>query len=117
MPELIDKQATLKKMCESCGYCERFEKAMRTTHPDFVSDKCNVYKFLAEQPTIEPEVRHGRWTRKGCVKKPEYDRTTDLNAYAHRCSACDQVSYFPIDFKDIFCRRCGAKMDGGDDNG
>ena len=56
MPELIDRQAALKKMCETCGYCERFEKAMRSTHPDFVSGKCNNYKFLAEQPTIEPEV-------------------------------------------------------------
>lgn len=52
MPELIDKQATLKKMCESCGYCDRFEKAMRTTHPDFVTIKCNIYNFLAAQPAI-----------------------------------------------------------------
>lgn len=57
MPELIDRQAALKKMCETCGYCERFEKAMRLTHPDFVSDKCNNYKFIAEQPTIELETR------------------------------------------------------------
>lgn len=55
MQELVDKQAALKKMCESCGRCEMFEKAMRTTHPDFVTDKCDHYKFLAEQPTIEAE--------------------------------------------------------------
>lgn len=61
MPELIDREATLKKMCETCGYCEKFEKAMRTSHPDFVTDKCNNYKFLAEQPTIQLEQRHGRW--------------------------------------------------------
>lgn len=53
MPELIDRQAVLKKMCETCGYCEKFEKAMRSTHPDFVTEKCNNYKFLSEQPTIE----------------------------------------------------------------
>lgn len=53
MPELIDREATLKKMCEACGYCEQFEKSMRSTHPDFVADKCNIYKFIAEQPTIE----------------------------------------------------------------
>ena len=50
MLELIDRQETLKKMCEWCGQCERFENAMRSTHPDFVTDKCNNYKFLAEQP-------------------------------------------------------------------
>lgn len=70
-----------------------------------------VVNLIESAPTIDPEVQHGRWMRKGCLKKPEYDRTTDLNAYAHRCSACDQVSYFPIDFKDTYCRRCGAKMD------
>lgn len=53
MPELIDREATLKKMCEACGYCEQFEKSMRSTYPDFVADKCNIYKFIAEQPTIE----------------------------------------------------------------
>lgn len=57
MTDLIEREATLKKMCELCGYCERFEHAMRSTHPDFVTEKCNVYKFLMEQPTIEPEVR------------------------------------------------------------
>jgi hypothetical protein len=62
MLELIDRQTTLKKMSETCGYCERFEKAMRSTHPDFVTGKCNNYKFLAKQPTIEAEpVRHGHF--------------------------------------------------------
>lgn len=55
MPELIDRQAALKKMCETCGYCEKFEKSMRSTHPDFVVDKCIAYKFLVEQPTVEAE--------------------------------------------------------------
>lgn len=55
MTELIDRQAALEKMCETCGYCEKFEKSMRSTHPDFVTDKCNNYKFLAEQPTVEAE--------------------------------------------------------------
>ena len=57
MPELIDRQAALKKMCELCGYkCEMFEKAMRTRYPDFVTDKCNNYNFLAEQPTVEADI-------------------------------------------------------------
>lgn len=56
MSELIDKQETLKNMCEACGYCEMFGKAMRSTHPDFVPGKCNTYKFLAEQPIIESDL-------------------------------------------------------------
>ena len=62
MQELIDRKATLEKMCELCGYkCKKFEKAMRSTHPDFVAVTCNNYNFLAERPTIEPEVWHGEW--------------------------------------------------------
>jgi hypothetical protein len=58
MPEvrLIDKQETLKKLCETCGYCEKFEKAVRTRHPDFVTDRCNFYKFLASRPTVEADI-------------------------------------------------------------
>ena len=56
MPELIDRQATLKKMCELCGRCEWCEKAIRSSHPFFVTDKCNTYKLIAEQPTIEADI-------------------------------------------------------------
>ena len=102
MPELIDKQETLKKKCETCGYCESLEKAMRATHPDFVADKCNAYKFIAEQPTIEPKVRHGRWTDNGEDK--------------FICSACKGYVYRWFGKSD-FCPRCGADMrEEGADN-
>lgn len=101
MADLIDKEATLKKMCESCGYCEKFEKAMRTTHPYFVADKCNNYKFLAEQPAIEPEVRHGRWMF-----------IEQKSGYLWKCSNCKGN----FDQRFSYCPHCGAKMDGGAEN-
>lgn len=118
MTELIDRQSALKKMCETCGYCERFEKAMRTTHPDFVTDKCNMYKFIAEQPTIEAEpVRHGRWETWGYVFHGiEWKRCS-------RCGKCADVSYYGLLDGEIkmstpsICGGCGARMDGGADNG
>ena len=62
-------------------------------------------------PTVWAKpVKHCKWTRKSCMKQPEYDRTTDLESYAHRCSNCNQVSYFPIQYPDSYCRRCGADM-------
>lgn len=105
MAELIDRQAALKKMCETCGYCEKFEKSMRATHPDFVTDKCNNYKFLAELPTIKPEVQHGRWIK----------QHTDYGS-KWNCSVCcisirvgDGIS-FEIE-RFAFCPFCGAQMD------
>ena len=67
-----------------------------------------IRELVAEQPTIEPEVRHGRWIK----------QENGLNL----CSACGvtKVSHLP------FCGHCGARMDatdirvgrkGGDDNG
>ena len=102
MQELIDRQAALKKMCETCGYCERCEKAMRSTHPDFVADKCNNYKFLAELPTIEPEVQHGRWI------ETKYNPVGDTMYCDCKCSSCNfqitrEKGQYPI-----FCENCGS---------
>lgn len=96
MLELIDRQETLKKMCKLCGQCERLENAMRSTHPDFVSDKCNNYKFLSEQPTIEAEpVRYGHWIQR-----------RNLEYY---CSNCGREERHI--FQKNYCPRCGVKMD------
>ena len=102
MPELIDKEVALKDMCELCGYCVRFENAMRSTHPNFVSDKCGVYKFLAGLPTIEAEpVRHGQWIFVG--EETMHDGWTYRK---HKCTECDYVT---VEAKN-FCQNCGAKM-------
>lgn len=108
MLELIDKQETLKKMCEWCGQCERFENAMRSTHPDFVTDKCNNYKFLAERPKIEAElVRHGRWI------EIAYHPVGDTMYCDCNCSNCNfeitrEKGQYPK-----FCENCGTQMSGG----
>lgn len=54
---------------------------------------------LDEMPTIEPEVRHGRWTKDGCEHRYFY----------YRCSVCGVDK----DGRTKFCPNCGAKMDGG----
>ena len=107
MQELIDRQAALKKMCETCGYCERCEKAMRSTHPDFVADKCNNYKFLAELPTIKPEVRHGWWI----LCEDQHGVDNDNNNYAYFCSQCHYQDVHSKYAKVNFCWNCGTQMD------
>ncbi len=39
---LIDRDATIKKMCEMCGYCSN----------NSFCRKCNMYDFLKKQPAI-----------------------------------------------------------------
>lgn len=61
-----------------------------------------------KQPTIEPEVRHGRWE---CI---------DDDGGVYRCSACGEEWYLeagtPKENNMNYCPTCGAKMDGGADN-
>lgn len=75
----------------------------------------DVKRFVKNLPTIEPEVRHGRWIE---VTKHRDENGTILTDY--ECSECCAM------VKDIcaeeieserFCYNCGAKMDGGADNG
>ena len=99
MIELLDKQETLKKMCWLCGHCKKLEEFMRITQPDFVADKCEAYKFFAEQPTVEAEpVRHGRWMD-----------GTSRGSYSIYCSYCG--SHKETICPSEYCPACGARMD------
>lgn len=104
MTELIDRQAALKKMCETCGYCEDMKKhipSIRLAYQDFVIEKCNCYKFLAEQPTIESEtVRHGCWVS-------NYEESPTVY-----CSECGAGAGKALAKWYKCCPYCGAKMDG-----
>lgn len=53
---------------------------------------------VKNSPTIEPEVRHGRWIQ------------TNLKGY-YECSACGYEHTSNPDQR--FCSYCGARMDGG----
>ena len=53
-------------------------------------------------------VRHGRWMNANSRPK----------TYWRRCTACGGLSYFcGIGCSYKYCPNCGAKMDGGADNG
>ena len=58
---------------------------------------------IAEQPTIEPERKKGKWI---------YNADEDT----YMCSVC-QARIDPIDkFKSYFCYHCGADMGEGESN-
>ena len=99
MPELIDKIEALGKLqtmyiqieC-ACGDGNLVVKGVR-----------KAYKAIERMPTIEPEVRHGRW-----VKLPESCQAD------YECSECG-AGIGKI--KPPYCAICGLRMDGGADNG
>ncbi len=100
MQRLIDADALLKKCIEGDGN-DKFTEGY-----NFAVQEISAYITLA--PTIEPEVRHGRWvvhtTWHGMFglihsecSECKFDRNGDLSSWK-------------------FCPNCGAKMDGGAEN-
>jgi len=64
---------------------------------------------IDEAPTIESEpVRHGRWIDKG-----EYAVCTECGGR----SGTQYDGVEPIALMARFCQNCGARMDGGAENG
>lgn len=74
------------------------------------SGKKGVLACIDEQPTIEPEVRRGWWIRRETVLDTEC-----------KCSVCGYKDFVPKHdnywFRRKFCPNCGARMDGGAENG
>jgi DNA-directed RNA polymerase subunit RPC12/RpoP len=107
MPEvrLIDREQAWKNICKYCAsnaYCKE--------------DDCMVYQGLRDTPTIQTEaepVRHGRWI------PTEYDSYADGVPVWDKweCSECGHEHSGEEDTLTAFCPDCGAKMDGGADNG
>ena len=60
--------------------------------------------IIEKQPTIDSvPVVHGRWEL--------------VNDYQSRCTACKELSWVDHDAEPNFCPNCGAKMDGGVEDG
>ena len=106
MPEPIDRQSALS-VCKEYGWLddEDFIEGYNTAIKD-------ISEAIKELPTIEPEVRHGRWI------PTEYDSYADGNPVydAFECSECGHEHKGEEDTLTAFCPDCGAKMDGRDIN-
>ena len=56
MPELIDKQASMRAICDGCFKSRAVDIELKCR------GICNVIDILQQQPTVESEpVRHGEW--------------------------------------------------------
>lgn len=73
-----------------------------------------VGELIAKQPTIEPEVRHGRWVYDETIGGMKHYHCTNCKEHnpGNECIADEnQILWFE------YCPKCGARMDGGADNG
>lgn len=73
-----------------------------------LEDKKTIEQIIDEQPTIEPERKTGRWILVASGRG------------GYECSYCHE--YAPSyrcgeDRLSNFCPNCGAKMDGGEQDG
>ena len=105
--------ANEKRLIDANALIDKFwqEECRTQTRRDFVA-------MVNYAPTVEAlEVVHGRWTRKQVGKYTGVDEVC--------CSICgDFIGVVSSDtgFEEAvkgmnYCPNCGAKMDGGDENG
>ena len=115
MPELIDKQASMKAICDGCFKSRAVDIELKCR------GTCNVIDILQQQPTIEPEVRHGYWY---------VERKNAMSYGCTRCSNCHSAAALRgqvIAPNEYYCKNCGSKNSvnneplfgeqGGADNG
>lgn len=116
MPELIDRDALIKDIAESIRLADELEKESHEKK-DKHGLKCAIdtrrsllamISRIKEAPTIDAEpVRRGRWINdvfcSECKRFP-----VDVSV---SISNRELTKYFSL------CPHCGARMDGGADNG
>lgn len=102
---LIDADALMKKVCGNCQRNDCTPDATDTVYG------CMFDESINQMPTIEPEVRRGRWI----IKRDEF--YTAYNMYYAECSECKHTESTGMAERIKYCPNCGAQMDGGADNG
>ena len=104
---LIDANALLGEIERI--YTEHYEKSAYKFIHDFFRAMIRRVRIA---PTVDAvEVVHGRW---------EFSHTTTIEKYAVvKCSNCGHEAFAIANYvkEGRYCPICGAKMDGGDENG
>ena len=110
MKRYIDADALIKDI-EHCSY-ETWGKGVNPTWwAQSVRVKDNIVNLIKEAPTADVvEVRHGYWIER--IEKPSW-LEDDVEVY-YDCSECG-TSHWSI--MPPYCPECGAKMDGGKEDG
>ena len=105
MQDLIERRAALTALCEDC--LQKYEGIC--PHP---ASRCVEFRTIKQLPAIDAEpVRHGRWV----FQKGDNKETVD----GWICTRCKSGFHTKVPYFEAFkyCPMCGARMDGGADNG
>ena len=100
----VMKMANEKRLIDANAFFDKLEKLAELMRQGKIGE-IDLNLLIAATPTVDAvEVVHGRWE--------EY--------YAFMsCSVCDRCWYYTDNDCDTFnyCPNCGAKMDGGNEDG
>ena len=99
-------------MCADCAYYNmKTHKCTRgcTVEPDI--ENGDDVRFFTDCPLPDvAEVRRGRWIDAHFVSGGDFNRCSECGCYIEK-------TYFANDYNVRYCPNCGARMDGGADNG
>jgi hypothetical protein len=108
MPELIDKQASMRAICDGCFKSRAVDIELKCR------GTCNVIDILQQQPIIEAEpVRRGHWIECDYKHLEHGFMETEPNA-GLCCSSCRTAFQKKKMTYKQYCAACGAKMGGAD---
>ncbi len=100
---LIDADALKEHICNMCDDGQRECKG---------DESCALLVWVNDMPTIEDEpVLHGRWI------ETKYIPVGDTMYCVCNCYNCNFEITIEKGRYPKFCENCGAKMDGGAENG
>lgn len=107
MAEYIDREAAVKAVKDYAHMV--IDKGRKSL--DTVDDTLNIVARIEKIPAADvAPVVHGRWDES---KEHFYLNNGCKEWINFYCSECDAPNNSPTDY----CPNCGAKMDGGADNG
>ena len=103
MAEYIDREAAVKAVKDYAHMV--IDKGRKSL--DTVDDTLNIVARIEKIPAADVvPVVHGRWIEKTVPEGCRYFECSNCGAHENRHTA----------IKGYYCWRCGAKMDGGEDN-
>lgn len=105
MPELIDRHALKNHLYRAQA------EAFKHSEWYIAGAIQSFIDLLDKQPTIEPEVRHGRWDEIQCFSEH------GIEMASYECTSCGNDIERQRGLVPPYCEFCGARMDGGADNG
>lgn len=104
MDEYINREAAAKAVKDYAHMV--IDKGRKSL--DTVDDTLNIVARIEKIPAADvAPVAHGRWIEKTVPEGCRYFECSNCGAHENRHTA----------IKGYYCWRCGAKMDGGEDNG